>query len=85
MSDITPITIRIHAIIEIDLGRCFILLMHYLRSRTVELSCRCVARDLPFCKGRDTRYGRLECFVLLLLFCNLTDREVTVYVLVMVS
>jgi len=26
---------------------------------TVELSRRSVARDLPFCEGRDTRYGRL--------------------------
>jgi hypothetical protein len=28
-------------------------------NRTVELSRRSVARALPFCKVRDTRYGRL--------------------------
>jgi len=49
------------------------ILMLILFCRTVELSCRSVARDLPlfvtcgdswarfaqFCKWRDTRYGRL--------------------------
>jgi len=31
----------------------------FLDSLTVELSRRSVARDLPFCKGLDTRFGRL--------------------------